>query len=59
MLDIRVDPYGFVKTDPGSPSRTSERGIFVCGMASSPKDIAESVSSAVEASASVMEHVGI
>lgn len=57
MLNLEMDAYGFVRTDPTSPSRTSEEGIFVCGMASGPKDISETVASAEEAAASLLEYL--
>ncbi|MBY8983574.1 MAG: hydrogenase iron-sulfur subunit [Candidatus Lokiarchaeota archaeon] len=47
-LNIELNEYGFCKTKPFSPAKTSREGIFVCGMFSEPKDIPETV---VEASA--------
>ena len=47
-LKIELNEYGFCKTMPFSPVKTSREGIFVCGMFSEPKDIPETV---VEASA--------
>ena len=42
-LDIRLDPYHFVKTDSFEPVQTSRPGIFVCGAFEAPKDIPSSV----------------
>ncbi|MBN1755958.1 CoB--CoM heterodisulfide reductase iron-sulfur subunit A family protein, partial [bacterium] len=45
-LDIKLDQYGFCRTDLFNPLNTSREGIFVCGPMSGPKDIPESVMSA-------------
>jgi heterodisulfide reductase subunit A len=45
-LGLELDKYGFFKTQPFSPIKTSKPGIFICGMASSPKDIPETVAQA-------------
>jgi len=42
-LDIALNEYGFVKTDPMQPLVTSREGIYVSGAAESPKDIPETV----------------
>ena len=47
-LDIALDGYNFVKTDPFNPLSTSRPGVFACGVFQGPKDIPSSV---VEASA--------
>jgi heterodisulfide reductase subunit A len=47
-FNIKLNEYGFLKTDPSSPVDTTKPGIFVCGACSSPKDIPETV---IEASA--------
>ncbi|WP_435546915.1 FAD-dependent oxidoreductase [Desulfobacterium sp. N47] len=47
--NIRLDAYGFVKTNSFEPVSTSRPGIFVCGSFEAPKDIPSSV---IEASAS-------
>jgi len=54
-LGVELDRYGFFKTQTFTPIRTSKPGIFVCGAASSPKDIPETVTQASAASASVGE----
>jgi len=51
-LAIRLDRHGFIKTRTFQPLATTRPGIFVCGGASGPKDIPESVMSA---SGSVVE----
>jgi heterodisulfide reductase subunit A len=48
-LGVELNEYGFAKTFPFSPSKTSKPGIFVCGAFAAPKDIPETV---VQASAS-------
>jgi heterodisulfide reductase subunit A-like polyferredoxin len=42
-LGIRLDPEGFIWTDPANPLQTSRAGVFVGGPASEPKDIPETV----------------
>jgi len=46
-LGLKMDEYGFVSTPVFNPVQSSRPGVFVCGTASGPKDIPESV---VEAS---------
>ncbi len=50
-LGVELDKYGFFKTQIFTPIVTSKPGIFVCGAASSPKDIPETVTQASAASA--------
>lgn len=45
-LGIRLDPNGFIWTDPLQPLQSSRSGIFVGGPASEPKDIPETVTQA-------------
>ena len=45
-LGIRLEPNGFIWTDPLRPLETSRDGIFVGGAASGPKDIPETVTQA-------------
>jgi len=54
-LGVELDKYGFFKTQTFTPIRTSKSGILVCGAASSPKDIPETVTQASAAAASVGE----
>ena len=49
-LGIEVNEYGFVKTDPFCPVKTSREGIFVSGIVQAPKDIPTSVAEASAAS---------
>jgi len=57
IMSLEMDEYGFVKIDSVEPSKTNVDGIFVCGMASGPKDIADTVASAGEAAARCMEYM--
>ena len=57
MMSIERDDYGFIKIDSLHASKTNEDGIFVCGMASGPKDIPDTVASAGEAAATCMEYI--
>jgi heterodisulfide reductase subunit A len=56
-LDIEVDRFGFFKTDPANPLDTTKPGIFVCGCASGPMDIPESVAQASSAAARAVQAV--
>jgi len=57
MISLERDEYGFIRVDSINPSRTNVDGLFVCGMASGPKDIPDTVASAGEAAASCMEYI--
>lgn len=52
MLGLELDADDFIKTDSFNPVATSRPGIYVCGAASEPKDIPQSV---MEASAAAAE----
>jgi heterodisulfide reductase subunit A len=52
MLGLELDADNFLKTDSFNPVATSRPGIYVCGAASEPKDIPQSV---MEASAAAVE----
>jgi heterodisulfide reductase subunit A len=54
-LGVELDKFGFFKTPTFTPISTSKPGIFVCGVASSPKDIPETVTQASAASTGVGE----
>lgn len=56
-LNVELDSYGFIKTDPMSPVCTTKKGIFVCGCAEAPMDIPESVSQASSAAEKAAEIV--
>ncbi len=45
-LGIRLNQHSFVETSTFKPVQTSREGIFVCGPASAPKDIPETVTQA-------------
>jgi heterodisulfide reductase subunit A2 len=57
IMSIETDEYGFMRADSIHPSRTNVDGIFVCGMASGPKDVPDTVASGGEAAAGCMEYV--
>ena len=57
MMSLERDEYGFIRADSISPSRTNVDGIFVCGMASGPKDIPDTVASGGEAAARCLEYI--
>lgn len=52
-LKLNVDKYGFISTDPLSPTTSLKPGIMVCGTAENPKDIPDSVVQASSAVASI------
>ena len=45
-LDINLNKYRFVDTDPFAPVATSRPGVFTCGIFQGPKDIPSSVTEA-------------
>jgi len=53
-LGLETDEYGFVTTSTFAPLEGSRRGVFVCGTASGPKDIPESVIEASGASSAAL-----
>jgi heterodisulfide reductase subunit A-like polyferredoxin len=57
MASIERDDYGFIKVDAIAPSKTGVEGIFVCGMASGPKDVPDTVASAGEAASRCLEYI--
>jgi len=59
VMSVGRDDYGFVKVDSIAPSRTDVDGIFVCGMASGPKDVPDTVASGGEAASRCMEYLGL
>jgi heterodisulfide reductase subunit A len=55
---VERDDYGFIKGGPTTaPSETNVEGIFVCGMASGPKDVPDTVASGGEAASRCMEYL--
>jgi heterodisulfide reductase subunit A2 len=57
IMSIERDEYGFIRVDSIQPSRTNIDGIFVCGMASGPKDVPDTVASGGEAASRCMEYI--
>ena len=53
-MGLDTDEYGFVTTSTFAPLESSRRGVFVCGTASGPKDIPESVIEASGASSAAL-----
>lgn len=51
ILHLELDHSGFVKTDPTKPIESSVPGVYVCGVASGPKDIPDTVAQASGAAA--------
>ncbi len=45
-LEIDVNKYNFVATDPFTPVQTSRAGIYTCGVFQGPKDIPSSITEA-------------
>ena len=52
LLDIQLNKYGFIQTDPYYRSRTTREGVYAAGVITEPKDIPESVTEASSAAAS-------
>jgi heterodisulfide reductase subunit A len=57
IMSIERDEYGFIKVGSVAPSKTNVDGIFVCGMASGPKDVPDTVASGGEAASRCMEYI--
>ncbi len=45
-LDVKLNKYNFVESDPFTPVSTSRPGIYTCGVLQGPKDIPESIAEA-------------
>ena len=54
-LGIELDEFGFVRTDPFTPTDTSRAGIYACGCCLGPADIPQSVAQASAAAARAAE----
>lgn len=52
LLKLEKTEYGFIKHSPADPTKTSMEGIYVCGTATGPKDVPDSI---VDSSAAVMD----
>ena len=57
IMSVERDEYGFIKADSIASSLTNVDGIFVCGMASGPKDVPDTVASGGEAASRCMEYI--
>ena len=57
-LGLDTDEHGFVTTSSLKPLESSRAGVFVCGTASGPKDIPESVIEASGASSAALAMMG-
>jgi heterodisulfide reductase subunit A len=58
IAGVERDDYGFIKVASSiAPSLTNVEGIFVCGMASGPKDVPDTVASGGEAASRCMEYL--
>lgn len=57
IMSVERDGYGFIKVNSVNPSKTNVNGIFVCGMASGPKDVPDTVASGGEAASRCMEYI--
>lgn len=55
VLGIKINEFGFLKTNPSQPLDTTRPGIFTCGCAYGPMDIPESVAQASGAAARVAQ----
>lgn len=51
ILDVNLNHYGFIETDPYDQVITSRKGIYASGTVTEPKDIPESVTQASAAAA--------
>ncbi|MCD4818747.1 MAG: CoB--CoM heterodisulfide reductase iron-sulfur subunit A family protein [Candidatus Cloacimonetes bacterium] len=56
-LGIKLNEYGFIRSDAFSPLQTTREGIYVCGAANAPKDIPESVLTASGAVAEATKYL--
>jgi heterodisulfide reductase subunit A len=59
VLDLKLDDDGFFKSEQVNvlPLRGSREGIYLCGVATGPKDIADSVAEASGAASSALSYV--
>lgn len=57
-LGIELDEYGFIKTGVnGDPIATTRPGVYVCGSASGPKDICDTVQEGSAAAIRALSHI--
>ncbi|TET23940.1 MAG: CoB--CoM heterodisulfide reductase iron-sulfur subunit A family protein [Candidatus Cloacimonadota bacterium] len=57
ILDVKIDEYGFIKTDPFDPTDTTKPGVFAAGYCQAPLDIPECVAQASAAAQRAAEVV--
>ena len=57
ILDINLNQYGFIETDPYFQVETSRKGIYASGTVTEPKDIPESVTQASAAAAEAAKDI--
>jgi heterodisulfide reductase subunit A len=58
-LDIKLNEFGFCRSDGFRPVESTREGVFVCGAANGPKDIPESVVSASGAVAGAVKYLAL
>ncbi|MEA2097076.1 MAG: FAD-dependent oxidoreductase, partial [Candidatus Cloacimonadota bacterium] len=56
-LDIKLNEFGFCRSDTFEPLKTSREGIYVCGAMNVPRDIPESVTTASGAVAEAVKYL--
>jgi heterodisulfide reductase subunit A len=57
ILEINLNQYGFIETDPYLKVLTTKNGVYTSGTASEPKDIPESVAQALAAAAEAAKDI--
>jgi heterodisulfide reductase subunit A-like polyferredoxin len=57
ILQINLNEYGFVQTDPYYPTLTTREGVYASGTVTEPKDIPESVTQASAAAADAAKDI--
>jgi heterodisulfide reductase subunit A len=57
VLDINLNQYGFIQTDPYLQVETTRKGIYASGTVTEPKDIPESVTQASAAAAEAAKDI--
>jgi heterodisulfide reductase subunit A2 len=59
ILDVNLNHYGFIETDPYDQVKTSREGIYASGTVTEPKDIPESVTQASAAAVEAAKHIAL
>jgi heterodisulfide reductase subunit A len=57
ILEVNLNHYGFIETDPYDQVKTSRKGIYASGTVTEPKDIPESVTQASAAAAEAAKDI--